>query len=207
MLMPPFLLYRNYCLPRPEDCNTGAGPAATLISQITSPCTLSSIVQIEAEVPCELAPPVQGRADQIAEQNPSSTADELWQNQSFCSADCASFRRVSRCLSVSVFPSFLRTAFAGMLRARARTRDTRLSQKSVIRHNKLPSAAAALGRLRAAAPCFSAFAAQLRPLLRPASATWPTRPIPTVVLAQTSAGIRTTLARVRRQCFRHGVSA
>ena len=35
MLMSPFLLYPNYCLPGPEDCNTCAGPAATLINQIT----------------------------------------------------------------------------------------------------------------------------------------------------------------------------
>ena len=91
--------------------------------------------------------------------------------------------------------------------ARACTRDTRLSHKSVIRHNKLPSAVAALGSPPRSRSLFLRLGAQLRPLLRPASATWPTRPIPTVVLAQTSAGIRTTLARVRRQCFRHGESA
>ena len=123
MLMSPFLLYPNYCLPGPEDCNTCAGPAATFISQITLLCTLSSIVQLEAEVPCELAPPIQGRPDQIAEQNLGSTADELCQNQPFCSADCASFRRDSRRVRVSVVPTFLRTPFCRYA-GRARARDT-----------------------------------------------------------------------------------
>ena len=154
-------------------------------------------------MPWELAPPVQGRTDRIAEQNLGSTAASSGRTNPSVQQTVRPF---VGSVGVSVCLCF-RPSCGQRLPiccARACTRDTRLSHKSVIRHNKLPSAVAALGSPPRSRSLFLRLGAQLRPLLRPASATWPTRPIPTVVLAQTSAGIRTTLARVRRQCFRHG---
>jgi hypothetical protein len=74
----------TYCLPEPEDCNAGAGPAATTFGQITRVVErLPSIVQIEFEALCNPVPRVQVRPDQFAEQNLGFTANLLWHNQPF----------------------------------------------------------------------------------------------------------------------------